>query len=191
MKISFNYINYFRPNVFVKSISDINVTTLKRSGIKYVFCDLDNTLVPHFTALPSKETIKFAKEIRDNGIKFIIVSNNSKKRVEKFCERIDVDDFIYLANKPFIYKIKKMLKKHSIASKDVLMIGDQFIIDILMANRMGFKSILVLPFVDSIRHNFNNIIISLLEKWIYRYIAHSNILESNDDDLIKETYDYI
>ncbi len=188
---SFNYLNFLRPNIFLKSIDNININTLKKLGVKYVFCDLDNTLVPHFTRMPNSNCIKFINNLKENGIKVIIVSNNSKKRVETFCNLIDVDDFIYKANKPLIYKIKKILKKYNIEPEDVIMIGDQFITDIVVANRMNFKSILVLPIVDSVEQKFNNIIVAALEKLIYRYIAHLNILEANNPEIIKDYYEFI
>lgn len=188
---SFNYLNFLRPNIFLKSIDNININTLKKLGVKYVFCDLDNTLVPHFTKMPNSNCIKFINNLKENGIKVIIVSNNSKKRVETFCNLIDVDDFIYKANKPLIYKIKKILKKYNIEPEDVIMIGDQFITDIVVANRMNFKSILVLPIVDSVEQKFNNIIVAALEKLIYRYIAHLNILEANNPEITKDYYEFI
>lgn len=191
MQNKFSYLNYFRPNLSLKTISQINVTMLKRSGVKYVICDLDNTLVPHFTKLPNNRCIHFFKSLHDNGIKVFIVSNNSKRRVERFCNMIDVDDFIYKAKKPFIYKINKLIKKYNIFLEDVLVIGDQFITDILMANRCGFKSILVLPLVDSVENNFQNFIIAILDKWIYKYIAHANIVNDEDFRGLKGNYDVI
>lgn len=191
MKSTFSYLNYFRPNLFVKSIADINIDMLKRSGIKYVFCDLDNTLVPHFTKLPNNFCTSFIRSLNENDIKVYIISNNFKKRVENFCDFISVSDFVYKSKKPFIYKIKKLQKKHGIATEDVLVIGDQFITDIWMANRCGYKSILVLPLVDSVESNFQNIIIAVLDRWIYRYIAHSNILNNNEEEKFKDTYDII
>ncbi len=194
MKTNFSYLNYLRPNLYLQSIQDINVYALKRSGIKYVFCDLDNTLVPHFTKLPNSSSIQFVSELRKNGMKVIICSNNSKKRVEQFCNLIDVDDFIYNCQKPLIYKIKKMIKKYSIHPEDALIIGDQFITDIWVANRLNFKSILVLPIIDSsksINTSSSNIIISMFEKMIYKYIAHTNFLENQDASFIKDSYDYI
>lgn len=190
MKINFSYLNYFRPNLFLKSIQDINVYSLKRSGIKYVFCDLDNTLVPHFTSLPTSMCFQFVNLLKQYDIKMIIISNNSKERVERFCDNLDITDFIYKANKPFTRKIKKMMKKYAISNDDVIFIGDQFVTDIWVANRLGIKSILLLPIVDSISNNFSNIITYLLDKLIYRYIAHENLLNSNDN-MIKENYDYI
>ncbi len=194
MKTSFSYLNYLRPNLYLKSINDINIYALKRSGIKYVFIDLDNTLVPHFTKLPNSSSIKFVNELKANGMKVIICSNNSKKRVEQFCNLIDVDDFIYNSQKPFVRKIKKMIKKYDIHPEDSLMIGDQFITDVWVANRLGFKSILVLPIIDSNRNQdkqSSNFIISIIEKLIYKYIAHTNFLENQDATFIKDNYDYI
>ncbi|MGL4951395.1 MAG: YqeG family HAD IIIA-type phosphatase [Mycoplasma sp.] len=191
MKSKFSYLNYLRPNLFQKSIADINVHSIRRSGIKYVLCDLDNTLVPHFTKLPNSLCMDFLNSLNDEGIKVIIVSNNSKKRVEKFCDHINVFDFIYNTKKPFIYKVKKIIKKYNIMHEDVLVIGDQFITDVIMANRLQFKSILVLPLVDSVQNNFQNIIIAILDKLVYKYISHSNLINENKKNKLEEKYDII
>ncbi|MGL4948090.1 MAG: YqeG family HAD IIIA-type phosphatase [Mycoplasma sp.] len=191
MKSRFSYLNYLRPNLFQKSIADININSIKRSGVKYVLCDLDNTLVPHFTKLPNTYCINFLNELYDEGIKVIIVSNNSKKRVERFCDYVNVFDFVYNAKKPFVYKVKRIIKKHKIEREDVLVIGDQFITDVIMANRLQYKSILVLPLVDSVQGNFQNIIIAILDKLVYKYISHSNIMGGDNKDKMEEKYDII
>ncbi|MGL4950488.1 MAG: YqeG family HAD IIIA-type phosphatase [Mycoplasma sp.] len=191
MKSKFSYFNYLRPNLFLKSIADINVHSIKRSGIKYVFCDLDNTLVPHFTKLPNNFCTDFLNSLNNEDIKIIIISNNSKKRVENFCDYVEIYDFIYNAKKPFIYKVKKIMKKHDINPEDVIVIGDQFITDVIMANRLQFKSILVLPLVDSVQKNFQNFIVAILDKLIYKYIAHSNLTNENKENKLEEKYDII
>lgn len=191
MEIKFSYLNYLRPNLFLKSIAEINIGNIKRSGIRYVLCDLDNTLVPHFNKLPNNLCIKFINNLKQAGLKVFIISNNSHKRVSLFCDHLNIDDFIANAKKPFVHKIKKMIRKYNIKNEDVLVIGDQFITDIIMANRLGFKSILVLPLVDSVESDFQNIIVSILDKLVYKYIAHANIFKDINGTDLKEKYDII
>ena len=190
MKIDLVFLNYLRPTVFIKSITDINLFSLRRSGVKYIFCDLDNTLIPHFTSFPNATCTKFVNTVKANDIKLIIISNNKKKRVETFCNMLDVDDFIYNAKKPMVNKIKKIMEKYNISPEDTIFIGDQFIIDIFAANRLSIKSILVLPLVESSKTGVKNWLISILEKFIYRHISLSSKDILTDSDL-KVGYDII
>lgn len=191
MKSNLVFLNFLRPTVFVKNITDVNLYSLRRSGVKYIFCDLDNTLIPHFTSLPNTTCAKFAHDVRSNDIKLIIISNNKKNRVETFCNLIDVDDFIYNAKKPLVGKIKKIMEKYNISPDDVIFIGDQFITDIFVANRLSIKSILVLPLVESSKTGIKNFIIFLLERFIYQHISLSYKLDIDIDDNLKVGYDII
>lgn len=186
----FKYLfNYLKPNLYVKSVKDINLQLLKKLNIKAIFCDLDNTLVPHFTKMPTKTAIDFANKVSNLDIKFIIVSNNSFKRVSEFCELLKVDDFVYNAKKPFVKKIKKIMNKYNLQPKDVIFIGDQFIFDIFVANRLNIKSILVLP---KFNEEFSNkdIFINWIEQYLYKKLTHdnlnvdSNVEVWNSDDII-------
>ncbi len=191
MKSNLVLFNYLRPTVFIKNIMDVNLFSLRRSGVKYIFCDLDNTLIPHFTSLPNATCTKFANDVKNNDIKLIIISNNKKYRVETFCNLINVDDFIYNAKKPLVGKIKKIMEKYNISPEDVIFIGDQFITDIFVANRLSIKSILVLPLVESSKTGIKNFIIFLLERFIYRHISLSYKLNVDIEGDLKVGYDII
>lgn len=123
-------LNYLRPSLFVNNISEINVSDLYDRGFRMVICDLDNTLVPHFTKFPNAIDFEFMNKIREQGILFVVVSNNTKKRVENFCNRLKPDDYVYNAKKPFIKKTNAIIKKYNVDPEDVLFIGDQIITDI-------------------------------------------------------------
>ena len=191
MKSNLVLFNYLRPTVFIKNIMDVNLFSLRRSGVKYIFCDLDNTLIPHFTSLPNATCTKFANDVKNNDIKLIIISNNKKYRVETFCNLINVDDFIYNAKKPLVGKIKKIMEKYNISPEDVIFIGDQFITDIFVANRLSIKSILVLPLVESSKTGIKNFIIFLLERFIYHHISLSYKLNVDIEGDLKVGYDII
>lgn len=182
------WLNYFRPNLFVKNINEINIFSLLKNGIKTVLIDLDNTLVPHFTKFPNKSAIAFIAKLTDAGIKVIVVSNNTKKRVETFCNFLRIDDFVYNAKKPLLTKVKKIIKKHNLDLDDIIVIGDQAITDIWMSNRLKLKSILVLPLVNINNSNEQNFIITFIEKFIYNKIQHSNLSTNNK---VEENYDVI
>ena len=74
-----------------------------------IICDLDNTLAPHFTKTPTAMAINFVNEAKEQGFVFVVVYNNTKKRVSEFCKKLNVDDFVYNAKKPFLRKTKKII----------------------------------------------------------------------------------
>lgn len=181
------FLNYLRPNSYVDNINMINIEQIKKQGFKVIMCDLDNTLVPHFTKMPTNDCITFRKKIKEAEILFIIVSNNSYKRVSSFSQYIKADDFIYNAKKPLTRKITKMMQKYKIKPKDLLFIGDQFIFDIFVANRIGCKSILTLPLIG---YNEKHTMLNFVEKYIYKKLEHNNLmnnLRSDKDDI----YEYL
>jgi predicted HAD superfamily phosphohydrolase YqeG len=65
-----------------------------------------------------------------SGIKLAIVSNNSKKRVLTYTSRLQPDEIIFNAKKPFKRKIVKMLQRLDLCANEIIFLGDQFITDI-------------------------------------------------------------
>jgi HAD superfamily phosphatase (TIGR01668 family) len=95
-----------------------------------IICDLDNTLAPHFSRLPTRRVIDFCKKVREHDIKLVIVSNNNKKRVSTYVGKLQVDGVIPNAKKPLKRKIIKMMGQYNVEPNEVIFIGDQFITDI-------------------------------------------------------------
>ncbi|MDR1991531.1 MAG: YqeG family HAD IIIA-type phosphatase [Mycoplasmataceae bacterium] len=176
IKTKAHWLNYFRPTIFIKSYTNLNIFLLKKIGIKMLICDLDNTLSPHFTKWPNKKVINFCNEIRSNDIKLAIVSNNSKKRVLTYTSRLEVDEVIFNAKKPMKRKITKMLTRQNLRPNEVIFLGDQFITDIWTASRIGCKSILVSPITDELSDDSSSKLIKFLNKHIYRKLEHGNYL---------------
>lgn len=167
--------NYFKPSIYVRSFRDVSVSQLKRQGIKLFISDLDNTLVPHYTKLPNKEVLNFIKKVKDAGIEFAIMSNNIKNRVSLFAEKAGVKEVYWNARKPFKTVAKEIIAKHNLLPSEVVIMGDQIILDILVANRLKCESILVQPLVstDYKMKNFN----IFLENKIYSRLEQKNILK--------------
>ena len=183
-------INYFRPSLFVNNVSEISISGLWSRGFRMIICDLDNTLAPHFTKTPTAMAINFVKEAKEQGFVFVVVSNNTKKRVSEFCKKLNVDDYVYNAKKPILRKTKKVIEKYKFDISDIIFIGDQIITDIWISNRLQAKSILTLPIVDSVNSR-NGFILKFLENNIYRYMQHKNLLNNNVDLDEKETYEVL
>lgn len=186
-KINTFWLNYLRPNIFVRDISEINLEALKASGIKLIICDLDNTLVPYFNMFPNKFSFNFINKAKEIGFDILIASNNTKKRVTTFAtklqETVSIKDFLWNCKKPISLKIIKWIKNSSYTFDETVFIGDQFLTDILLANWVKAKSILVLPLIDQMNNSDLNIFFKLIEKFIYKKLSQENILNEYDVSL--------
>lgn len=134
----------FVPDIYQKSIYDINYDTLGKRGIKCLIFDLDNTLVPVTVKKPTKKVSDLFEDLKRKGFKLIIVSNSPKKRVAPFKDYLCTDS-AYFSFKPLKRKYNKILKSYNYKKEEIACIGDQLLTDIWGANRMDFLSILVNP----------------------------------------------
>lgn len=164
----------FRPDIYKKSIYDIDYEKLKKIGIRCLLFDLDNTLAPIDVLEPDKKLLDFFGYLESLGFKSIILSNSSKKRVTPFKERCNVDSSFH-SYKPFRKKYRKVLDMFGYEDTEIACIGDQLLTDVYGANRMGFTSILVNPISE--REYFGTKINRFIETILYRYYKKRNLLD--------------
>ena len=131
----------FIPDVYQKSIYTINYKKLKKSGIKCLLFDLDNTLVPYKTTKPDRK-LKELFTLLDQDFKVIIMSNSGKNRLRTFKEELNVDT-AFNSHKPLKGKYKKIMELYKFKETEIAGIGDQILTDVYGANRMNFTSIFI------------------------------------------------
>ncbi len=141
-------LSYFLPSEHVKSVFDIQPQALKKRGIKGIITDLDNTLVAWDVKDATPEVIQWFKLMKDHDIKVTIISNNNKERVEIFSEPLSTP-FVYSARKPLSNAFKTVAREMEVKKKEVVVIGDQLLTDVLGGNLSGFYTILVVPIVQT------------------------------------------
>lgn len=135
-------IDKFKPDMYQKSIYDIDYKKLNSMGIKCLLFDLDNTIIVKNMKRPSKKNIDFIANIKSMGFKVIIYSNAGKKKLEPFKEILEVDCSAK-SKKPFKKKFNKLIKEYRYSENEIALIGDQLLTDILGGNRVGIYTILV------------------------------------------------
>lgn len=123
----------FKPKEILNRFTELDLKKLKDRGFKTVFIDIDNTITYPGTGEFTDEAKKFVEDIKKFGMRPIIFSNNTKKRVEMFIKDYDVD-WYYLAMKPLPFAFWKVCKKYKCKPNECIVIGDQLITDILGAN---------------------------------------------------------
>lgn len=130
------------PYEYVESVFTIDYKKLYKLGFRGVIFDLDNTLVPH-GADSTEEIDNLIKKIQDIGFKVYILSDNGKKRIERFLANISNCQYIDNANKPKTDSFLKAVSDMQLERKETIYIGDQVFTDILGANRSKIPNILV------------------------------------------------
>lgn len=134
----------FLPDIYVKSIYNVNYENLKNAGIKIILFDLDNTIVPINDCIPSARLKNLFEDIKKLGLKPVIMSNSGKKRVEPFKDGLLVDAACS-SLKPLPFKYKKIMELYDVKPNELAAVGDQLLTDILGANTRGITTILVNP----------------------------------------------
>lgn len=149
-------IENYMPDFAVQAVYDLKVEDLKKHGFKAILVDLDNTLIAWNHPDGTPEMKAWLHDLRDAGIRVIVVSNNTRKRVSRAVEKFEID-YVYWSLKPFTFGIDRAMKRYQIAKDEVVMVGDQLMTDIRAAHRAGIRSILVQPLVehDSINTKLN------------------------------------
>ena len=141
-------LKFLTPDYYFHSIHEVDISFFKDNGIKGVLFDIDNTLEPYATALPSKKTEELFEKLKNADIKISIISNNHFERVKTFCEPLKVG-YSYDSAKPSKKKILSAISDMGLATDDVVIVGDQLFTDIWAGNNSKIKSI----FVDRINDN--------------------------------------
>ena len=133
----------FKPSIYQKTIFDINYKQLKQEGIRCLIFDLDNTLglISHKTCPDeAKELIKKLKK----DFTVLICSNNTRRRLKPYLEELGVDGIAW-SMKPSIKGLVQIKLKYHFYKKEMCIIGDQIVTDILAGKRFRIKTILVDP----------------------------------------------
>ncbi len=131
------------PDGYFDSAFHIDYKKLWDKGFRGLMFDIDNTLTVHNERAEKKEAA-FFKYLRSIGFKTVVISNNSKKRVEPFANMLKTP-FVSRAKKPLSSGYLRAMHMIGTNIKNTLFVGDQLYTDIVGANRIGLKNILVHP----------------------------------------------
>jgi len=131
--------------MYKKNIYEINYEKLKKMGKKYLFFDLDNTIISYLQNKPTKENKILFDKLKKMGFEVFIFSNSPSNRLEPFEKELNVKAFSE-SMKPLKKGYKKVLNMYD---KDkCVFIGDQIMTDVIGAKRNGLYVI----FIDRINN---------------------------------------
>ncbi len=140
-------LNILRPDLFLRSVYDLDWELLAKRGIRGLIVDLDNTLVGYNRPHASEKLVHWMANARDQGFRLCIVSNNLSGRVEEFARQVGVPG-VPKAAKPRRRGFRRAMALMRTKASDTAVIGDQVFTDILGGNRLGLYTILVHPLED-------------------------------------------
>ena len=132
------------PNAYFNCVQEITIQFLIENKIKALILDVDNTLIDYYKNL-SDDVIKWAMDLKGQGIKMYILSNtNHKEKVEKVAKKLDIP-YKYFARKPGKSGFLEIQKKLNINPENIASVGDQIFTDVIGGNRCKMYTILVNP----------------------------------------------
>lgn len=127
------------PNAYYEDIFKIDYNKLKKIGIKNLFFDIDNTIIPYKELDVDKKAIELFNKIKKD-FNIFLFSNSKGKRVKKISNQLGIGAY-YLSMKPLKRNYKRII---NIFDKDeCIFVGDQFMTDVLGAKRNKLKVIFV------------------------------------------------
>ena len=135
------------PKEHFKNVREITIEFLKQNKLNALILDVDNTLID-FDKNLDEETVKWAENLKKEGIKLYILSNSNKKeKVKTVAEKLNVE-YEYFGKKPLKTGFKKVQKKLQEKSENIGVVGDQIFTDVLGGNRCKMFTILVEPIAE-------------------------------------------
>lgn len=137
----------FVPDMYFKSIFDIDYDKLKSSGIKVLLYDFDNTIIEKGVNRVNDDIRNLFCDLKSDFIIYVVSNSLNSSKLKVVCDSIGLF-YIGNARKPFKFGYKK-LSFDDIGVDQIAMIGDQIITDVWGANRMGYCSVLIDPITNS------------------------------------------
>ena len=135
------------PNELFNNVREIKFDFLKKNRINALILDVDNTLIDYDKNL-DVETVKWANDLKEKGIKLYILSNSNKKeKVKTVAEKLNIE-YEYFGKKPLKMGFKKVQKKLEEKPENIGVVGDQIFTDVLGGNRCKMFTILVEPIAE-------------------------------------------
>lgn len=163
----------FRPREILKDFADLNIEKYRNLGFNTILVDVDNTLaIPDVELTASDKAKKFVNDLKENGFKVIVVSNNTKERVKPFADSLNCS-YYYWCFKPLPFSYWRIIKENKLDKSKTITFGDQIITDCIGANFVGLYPIYVKQLVE--KDTKKTIINRCLERMIFKYILHEKV----------------
>lgn len=133
---------FVKADLIENDIFEIDYNKLQNDGIKLIIFDLDSTIMKSKSGIYDSRTLDLFEKIK-TMFQVCVMSNNTNEAYIKKVQQITPFEVYGTAKKPNPDFIKQYIDKYKFANKEVVIIGDRPLTDILVGNRIGINSILV------------------------------------------------
>lgn len=139
------FFNRFYPTYIYDKVEEVPYDLINKNNIKLIILDMDNTLIDSNKKY-NKKLKEWILKMKQNNVELYILSNSPfGDKVKKIAEKLEIN-YEFNATKPLLKGFKKVINKYNYISKEsILMVGDQIFTDIWGGNRIGVKTLLVMP----------------------------------------------
>lgn len=142
---------YGVPDYIFSDIFKITPDFLQKLGVRFILCDIDNTLVPYEIADPTPEILAWMGALEEANIRLVFVSNNHSYRADRFNKPLGYKVYAD-AKKPLTMALSRALSEHQVNPWEAATLGDQIFTDVLAGQFKGTHTLLVPPIKD--KNNF-------------------------------------
>jgi HAD superfamily phosphatase (TIGR01668 family) len=133
------------PSLMVDGVWEVDLDALRAEGIMGLILDLDNTLVDWNQMYVRPEVRRWLRSARAGGMRVSLVSNAMRgRRVKALAKELGLLP-VTLACKPLPRAFRRAMKVMGTDPRSTCAVGDQVFTDLLGANWLGLKTVLVQP----------------------------------------------
>lgn len=134
----------FMPDLMLRDVTRIDKALLDANGLRGLILDVDNTLTEHGSQHIRPQVERWLLSMSEQGIRLIIVSNNTRSRVEPFAQRLGLA-FVAMGCKPLTLGFSRAQSQLGLTAGEIGVVGDQIYTDVVGGNLEGMYTILVTP----------------------------------------------
>ena len=139
--------DHFTPTYMFGHYYEITPAFLTSIGVRALLIDIDNTLAPYEQPQPDDHIRAWFRDLRENGIKAALVSNNHRERVEEFNRTLGLLAF-WDSGKPKKKTLLLAMKQLGVTKEETAMLGDQLLTDSYAGRHIGLPTLIVPPIKD-------------------------------------------
>lgn len=138
------------PEYLFQDITHITPEFLRQQGIRALLLDVDNTLTAHGSQQLSQPVADWLEQMKAQGVRMVIVSNNLRRRVEPFARQLGLD-YISMGCKPLPGGLARARHLLGVRRGQVALVGDQLFTDRLAGWLYGIRVLVVQPMTRDIK----------------------------------------
>lgn len=138
------------PEYLFQDITHITPEFLRQQGIRALLLDVDNTLTAHGSQQLSRPVADWLGQMKAQGVRMVIVSNNLRRRVEPFARQLGLE-YISMGCKPLPGGLARARHLLGVKRGQVALVGDQLFTDRLAGWLYGIRVLVVQPMTRDIK----------------------------------------